>query len=417
MESSSGTVGRGPSSSAPAVRSGSDQATVRSLNRGVVLTIVKRAGAISRADIAKLSALTKPTVSAIVDELAEEGLLVRTGIGQASSNGGRRPVLYEFNASSSSLLGAHVGVESTVVSLADGSGRELDRDVHDTPRDPEVAFVEALRAGLRLAADATGPVHAVGIAVTGLVDHRRGRCLLAPNLGWRDVAVTDLLARHTTAPVAVHNAAQAVLAAEHLEGAVQATRDAVLLYEDRGVGSAILADGRLVHGTHGVAGEIGHCKIPGATARCGCGGRGCLETELAEPAILRRARQRVGRAAPRSLRRMAELHDAELDALLHEVGEELGHAVALLINIVNPEAVVVAGGFLDGGAELLRGIEVGLAQRALAESAGGVRLVPSALGADGPIRGAVLLARYAADRAGDPLFGMDAEAVPALSAI
>jgi predicted NBD/HSP70 family sugar kinase len=403
---------------APALRVGSDQATVRSLNRGVVLSVVKREGPISRADIAKRTRLTKPTVSAIVDELAAEGLLSATGIGRASPAGGRRPVLYRFNAASSSLLGVHVGVESTVVVLADGSGGELARAAHPTPPEPGAAVADAVAAGRRLAADVPGEVRSLGVAITGLVDHRRGTCLLAPNLGWRDVDVMTLAAAHTDVPVAVHNAAQAVLAAEHLEGAVRGASDVVLLFEDRGFGSAILSDGHLLHGVRGIAGEIGHCKVAGTGRPCGCGGVGCLETEVAEPAILRRAAELVGRAgAPGSLAALARSRDAALEALLRGVGVELGRAAALLVNLVNPEALVVAGGFLAGGPVLLDGLRAGLAEVALPESLGGLEVVPSALGADGPVRGAVLLARYAVERAGDPLFGMGTGAGPALGSV
>jgi predicted NBD/HSP70 family sugar kinase len=406
---------RSRSTATSAPRPGSGHSTVRSLNRGVVLGVLKREGPISRADIAKRTSLTKPTVSAIVDQLAAEGVVAEIGIGRASAAGGRRPVLYAFNAASASLLGIHLGVGETVVVLADGSGRELARQVHPTPRLPGTAIEAAVEAGRALAGEGAGPVRGIGVSVTGLVDHVRGTCVLAPNLGWRDVEIAALVGGHAAAPVAVHNAAQAVLAAEHLEGAVLGGHDAVLLFEDRGFGSAILSDGHLLHGSRGIAGEIGHCKVPGWTGRCGCGGVGCLETLVSAPAILRRAHERTGgRKRPRSVARMAAEGDPVLDAVLREVGVEIGRAAAVLVNVVNPEAVVVAGGFLDGGPQLLDGLREGLAAAALSESLAGVRTVPSALGGDGPVRGAVLLARYTAERAGDPVAGIGA--VPALSA-
>ena len=387
-------------------RGGSDQATVRSLNRGVVLDAIKRGGPISRAQVAKTTRLTKPTVSAIVDELTSEGLLTEIGVGPASPSGGRRPVLYTFNAASYFLLGVHLGVETTVVALADGAGTQLARVEEATPSDPKQALRSAIAHGHALMDGDPALLRAVGVTVTGLVDHRRGVCLLAPNLGWRDVDVPAILAPRTDAAVAVHNVAQAVLAAEHLEGAVQDYADVVLLYEDRGVGSAILSDGHLFHGARGIAGEIGHCKIAGSRRRCGCGALGCLETEVSEPAILRRARERSGgRLRPRTLKALRDHADPQVGALLHEVGRELGRATAILANVVNPQAVVVAGGFLDGGERLLAGLAEALAEDALPEAAAGVAVMPSALGHDGPIRGAVLLARYAAERAGDPLFG------------
>ena len=388
----------------PRAREGGAQATLRLLNRGAVLDVIKREGPISRVAVARRTALTKPTVSAIVEELAADGMLSEIGIGVASPAGGRRPVLYSFNAASYCLLGVHVGVEAVAVALADGAGVELARTAEPTPRDPESALRLALRLGGDLAGDATGPLRSVGVVVPGLVDHRHGTCLLAPNLGWRDVNVSALVGADTDAAVAVHNVAQAVLAAEHLEGAVRAHQDVVLLYEDRGVGAAILAEGRLYHGARGIAGELGHSKTAAGTQRCGCGGVGCLETEVAAPAVLRRVR-RLTRSRPRDLAAVARRDDPVLQGLLLDVGRELGRAAALLVNVLNPQAVVLAGGFLDAGPRLVDGVREAIASDALAESAAEVEILQSALGGDGPVRGAVLLARHAAERDADPLFG------------
>lgn len=383
---------------APVADGGSDLTIVRGANRGLVIDLFRREGPMSRADAAKRTGLAKPTVSAIVEELQDSQHLRQVGIGDAGPAGGRRPVLYAFNTASTSVLGLQIGVERTSVVLADAVGTEMARDSIPTAGSAALALTRAAGLGTTLLDTAGAPsLSAVGVCIPGLIRHPDGWCVLAPNLGWRDVDVVGILRDLLPAPAIVHNVSQAVLAAEHIEGAVQAVDSAVLLYEDQGIGAAILADGHLFVGTQGMAAEIGHCKVPGADGPCRCGGSGCLETVAATPAVLARAAAvDPSSARARSLAQLA-LHGSEaVDRVLEDAGSQIGAALAWLVNLVNPGAVVLAGPFAEAGQRFHDALQTRMTLDALPEAtpADGIRL--STLRDDAPLRGAVLLALHAA---------------------
>src|SRR4051812_21117564 len=201
-----------------ATRRGADHNVMREVNRSLVLAVVKEGGRMSRASIARVTTLAKPTVSAIVDELISEGLVREVGPGATAISGGRPPILLEFNASSQLVLGIHIGARRTTIAVSDASGREVSRRQFVTPHGaPEDTLRElATQARNEVAsASSTGRLTAVGAVLPGLTDFHRGVCLLAPNLGWRDVRVGDLLTEQLGAPVYVHNAGQAAAVAEN----------------------------------------------------------------------------------------------------------------------------------------------------------------------------------------------------------
>lgn len=382
---------------------------MRELNRSLVLDVVKHGESpLSRATIARETGLAKPTVSAIVDELLQQDLVRELGPGKSASGGGRPPILLEYNARSRFIGGIRVGVRNTDLVVADALGTELDRTTVPTPQGsagPALRKMgDALTALLRQAS-AIRRLDAIGICIPGLIDMESGRCLLAPNLGWRDVPVSELLGEKFGVPVFVINTVQAALVVESVEGAAQGTENAVLLYVGRGVGAAILADGRLLHGSSGLPGEIGHCHVPGATNRCNCGKIGCLETVADGPAIARQALEAM--AAGRSST-LSEIDPAELTAadvaeaatagdevatdVYRAAGETLGLAASWLINLFNPEVLLVGGGVAGAGEVLLGPLRASAMQHTLPQAAERVHIRSWSLAQDAGVTGAVRVA-------------------------
>jgi predicted NBD/HSP70 family sugar kinase len=276
--------------------------------------------------------------------------------------------------------------------------------VATVPESPSGALASVVEQGRRVLAEwgvAATHLAGVGVAVPGLVEPESGVCLLAPNLGWERIDIVAGLAGLTSSPVTVINVAQAVLAAEHREGCCRDATDAVLLYEDSGIGAALLVDGRLVRGARGIAGELGHCKLPGADGPCGCGGRGCLETVASVPAMLRRAASDLGVSVSghQGMRQLAALPQAA--DLIRDAGRQLGHGASWVVNVLDPDVLVIAGGFLDAGEDFLRGLEEALAVEVLPDAMRHLAVRVSQLRDDAPIRGAVLLALLGADAAGE----------------
>ena len=400
---------------------------MRSVNRTLVLDAIKEGGPISRAGLAKSVALAKPTVSVIVDDLLVSGLVHELGLERRAPGlerppvRGRPPVLLEFNARSMFVAGIHIGVQSTRIVIADATGREIARHMMPTPRSAaETALLEIADAldGLVEAAGIAGlSLASVGICVPGLVDLDTGTCVLAPNLGWRDVPVAEILSTRTGASLFVHNGAQAAAAAEHVEGAGRGARTVALLYAGTGVGAAIVQAGRVFHGSRGLAGEIGHVQVAGATGTCACGKVGCLETVASAPALVRAARAAVlaGRSTTMTafgdglsaldVYRAADGGDEVARGLLADAGRTLGMAGAWLVNVVNPDVLVIGGGLVGAGEAFVGPLRETILQHSLDGAMRHLSIRTWALGQEAKVRGAVILALQQADESYRLVFG------------
>ncbi|HEY3334926.1 MAG TPA: ROK family transcriptional regulator [Candidatus Limnocylindrales bacterium] len=386
--------------------------TIRSLNRSLVLDTIRTAGPTSRAGLARSLGLAKPTVSEIVAALVADGV-VREGTptrrtGARSAGRGRPPVLLDLNERHAFVLGIHLGVHDTTVAIADATGAEVARRRIPTPHLPAeeslrevgaLAREVVVRAGIprrRLAAAA--------ISLPGQVDTDAGTCVHAPNLGWRDVPVVGLLGAALGVPIHVHNTVQAAAVAEHAEGSARGARTVALIYAGTGVGAAILHDGVLFHGATGLAGELGHAVMPGLDARCTCGRHGCVETAASADAVARAARDAVRTGAPTRMAALgdgvtsldvyaaAETGDTLAQALLGEAGRTLGIAASWLVNLVNPDVLVLAGGLVGAGPHVIDPFRAALDGHAATGALARLELRTWSLGQDAKLRGAVLLA-------------------------
>ncbi|HVX46548.1 MAG TPA: ROK family transcriptional regulator [Mycobacteriales bacterium] len=403
MTRAGGATGRGP-----ARRGHARQADAEAL-----LSLLRQDGSLSRAELARRAGLSKAMVSSLVDELITAGIVHETGTGATAPTGGRPPRLIALNPTSRCLVGVAIGARVTSVVIADALGSVLDQRSEPTGRGSPQAAV-AVAAGLIVQALAEAEIDqtsiaAIGVVVPGIVDPMTSVCLLAPNLGWRDVPVAELLATRFSAPIFVHNTAQAVIVAEAEEGAAQGFTDAVCVYASTGIGAGMLRNGRILVGGEGVAGELGHCALPGGTERCNCGKVGCLETVASAPAIERDAARLLAAGRTSSLSQLsrpptardigaASYHGDELATeLIRNAAELLGMATSWLVNIVNPGIVILTGGLAEIGPPMLEPLEAAMRRHALPQAAASLTLRPAAFGPDAPLRGAVLLARQYAD--------------------
>jgi glucokinase-like ROK family protein len=382
-----------------------DNRGMREINRTVVLDIIRQSSRISRTDLARRSALTKPTVSAIVEELMREGVVHEIGFSETAATGGRPARLLELNGQSAAYVGVHFGVRRTAVAVADARG--VVRVILDEPtvkRASErsiAAFGTLLDEALEAAHVPRSRVQALGVAVPGPVEQRTGICVVSPNLGWHNVAVRDILAAKLSLPVVVHNEAHAAAIAEGRVGAAEGVRSYVWLYVGAGVGAGIVVDRALSLGYRGFGGEIGHCAVVANGRVCGCGRHGCLETVASATAIARSAREALAGSEPTTLRGERSLDaaavvdaaragDAVARRILADVAEHLGKGISYLVNILDPEMIVVGGLVADAQGALFEPLEGSVARHAI--EARGVRIVPSVLGDQAEIVGAVLLA-------------------------
>jgi glucokinase-like ROK family protein len=383
-----------------------DNRAIREVNRSIILDLVRRGGRISRTELARRSKLTKPTVSAIVDELIGEGVVREVGFGESVAGGGRPARLLEFNDASAAYLGIHFGVRATTVALADARGtiRHVRgrASLLGSPARSLKAVRPLLTEVLAAARVPRARVECAGATVPGLIDQETGACVLAPNLGWRDFPLRDALAAEVGVPVVVNNITQAAAVAEGRLGAARSARSYVWVYVGSGVGSGVVVDGKIFYGQRGFSGEIGHCPVVDTGPDCACGRRGCLETVASAMALTRAAEAAIAAGETTVLSAMtgpldaaavavaARDGDAVARRILTDAAEYLGRGISYLLNVLNPEMVVLGGPVTQVGDVLLGPVRASVAKHALLPK--GVAIVASALGDRAELTGAVLLA-------------------------
>ncbi|PZF92180.1 sugar kinase [Micromonospora deserti] len=389
-----------PEPPAGAVRQGS----LREWNLTLVLDRIAAADRPpSRAELAAETSLTRATVSAVVEDLVTGRLVTeaeptpRTGAGRPA----RGLVLAPDGPAG---LGLEVNVDYLAVCVVDLTGRIRHHTVHRADLRP-VSPAEALGrlAGLaaRARADAAGQgltLAGAALAVPGLVDDA-GRVRLAPNLGWRDVAVAALLAGHPpltahvegVPPLVVDNEANLAALGE-LHSGPPGPASFLHISGEVGIGAGIVLDGALFRGARGWSGEIGHMSVRPDGPACRCGGRGCLETYTGQEAILAAAGLAgADLPADTATTRLAELAAAGEPAALRalqEAGTALGVAVAGVVNLLDLDTVVLGGGYAPLVPWLRPPVLAEISRRVLTAAWSPVTVRPAVLGAEAAAVGA-----------------------------
>ncbi|WP_311932211.1 ROK family transcriptional regulator [Microbispora sp. H11081] len=393
---------RGGSAGVPA-----DQATVRRSNLALVLRHVSVNGPCSRSAVAVATGLNKTTVTSLVNELQARGLVKETGPQHAGSVG-RPSVALVLDGSGVGALGVEVNVDYIAAFATDLAGRVLaDRRIgfDAMGSGPERSLDELARVIERTVTDLEriGVVPAgVVVAVPGLIDTTTGTVMVAPNLGWRGVAVAQRLSQaeiRADIPIAVDNDANLAALAEFTSGIAAGTPDLVYLTGEVGVGGGVISGGRLLSGADGFAGEVGHVMVDPSGEPCRCGRTGCWETKVGLAALVRMATPDraygTGRQVVRDPEeRLAEVEqrqaegDPRVDAALAEVGRWLGLGAAMLVNLFNPRVIVLGGYFARLADRLIPAAQEELVRLSIAGATDRCRFVASDLGFGAASRGA-----------------------------
>jgi N-acetylglucosamine repressor len=334
----------------PAVRPNPPRASrslLRDFNVSLLIELVRRAGSISRAELARQSQLSAPTVSAIVDHLLKRGIVVETTT--APSSGGRPPVLLSVDPKAGYVVGIKLRGDGLTTVVCDLDAEIVSSNERYVPLvgDP-VAAIEAIeeetRRALRDAAVPPSKVLGVGIGLSGIIETSRGVCKFSHLLQWHDVELAEPLRARMGLPVWVENDVNALAVAEKWAGDAHAARDFVTLSVGRGIGLGIVIDRSLYRGAHGASGEFGHMIVEPGGPRCECGRFGCLEAVVGEGAMRRRVGERKGHEVSRDeLLLLVEMNDAATVEVVDSAGRKLGLAVANVITLLNPELLVICG--------------------------------------------------------------------------
>ncbi len=381
------------------------KATARQLkehNQRLVLRAIYIGQATTRATIAEQTGLTRPTVSQIVAELLEAGLVREEGPGE--SRGGKPPMLLSFADDAYYIIGMHLEGRTIYGAVMDLRGRILDR-VADTPH---YAGVESILEGFyqtldRLRAEVPRPLLGVGVSVPGLVDHVNGVVRYMAYLDWWNVSLGKWLSERLgeDIPIYVDNDTNIAALGECVFGAGGRASNMAIVMVSTGVGAGFILNGEIYHGAKGGAGEIGHMPVADTDVPCICGRRRCLEAVASGWALVRQA-QDAARAHPESalhaqtpdeitfehVRRAVQVGDKVALDLVREVGRHLGRVVAVLISTMNPQRVIIGGLATELGEPLFESLRRTVNEHTLAVLAQDTEILPASLGSDAFLLGA-----------------------------
>jgi predicted NBD/HSP70 family sugar kinase len=325
----------------------------------LVLNAIRTSQPVSRADLARQTGLQRSTVSLIVEQLMEERWLVEGGIAQLPR--GRKPRLLTLDLERARIIGVNVMPRVTTMVLSDLNGRFHSQESFHTPNNPK-GLVEEMSSRIKRMKHAQPKMtfETIGVSLPGRVDRKTERLVFAPNLGWRDVDLKRPLERATNLPALFENAANACALSETWTGAFAGTQNLIAVTVSEGIGTGIIANGHLVRGPNGDAGEFGHVCIDPSGPVCNCGHRGCWEVFASNSAAIRaynegitgrfgssRTRKKIGASASvkdfKDLISLAVRGDIRAGEVLDRMGTYLGLGLAVLVNGLAPSVITIVG--------------------------------------------------------------------------
>ncbi|HEY0426682.1 MAG TPA: ROK family transcriptional regulator [Pyrinomonadaceae bacterium] len=325
--------------------------TIRDINKQIVLTYIRDLAPISRADIARETALQRSTVSAIVDDLLFDGLIEEIGTGD--STGGRKPTLLKIRTGIPVAIGVDMTPRETTVALADLAGRVLEKETFPTSPDVDFMSAEIIKRIEKYVRENKKHNLEVGISVPGVADQTTGNVLYIPYFQWSNWDIVRQITEKTNLHVTVDNDANAIALAELWFGEeiTKKARNFITVWVGEGIGTGIIFDGQIYRGEKGAAGEFGHMIIgDNAPVECSCGSRSCWEAYASEKAVMSRYRNQIKKHAAKNgdvnmeqLINRANSGEGEAVEALKETAKYLGIGISNLIIGFSPQAVIISG--------------------------------------------------------------------------
>ncbi len=325
--------------------------TIRGINKQIVLAYVRDRAPISRAEIARETALQRSTVSAIVDDLQFDGLIEEIGIGD--STGGRKPTLLRIKAGNPVAIGVDMTPRHTTIALADLTGRVLQKETFPTSPDVDYMSGQIIERVEKYAIENEKNNIEIGISVPGVADQTTGKVRYIPYFQWSNWDIARQITDKTNLRVTIDNDANAIALAELWFGEEinRKEKNFISVLVAEGIGTGIIFDGQVYRGERGAAGEFGHMIVgENAPVQCSCGSRNCWEAHASEKAIMLRFQNQIKNRQSKNsditmeqLIKLASEGDKEATEVFKETAKFLGIGISNLIMGFSPQAVVVSG--------------------------------------------------------------------------
>jgi transcriptional regulator of PTS gene len=330
---------------------------IKQVNAGRVYKLIDLKGPISRIDLSKQSELAPASITKITRELMEAHLIHETTVQEATTRG-RPAVGLQTNNEGWQFLSMRLGRGYLTIALHELGGDVLidtKIDIHERDQDDVLArLLHEIDEFFQTYAEQLDRVTSIAVTLPGLVNSEQGIVLQMPHYNVENLALGPEIYKETGLPVFIANDTRAWALAEKLFGNSQDNDNSVLISIHHGLGAGIILDGRVLQGRHGNIGELGHIQIDKEGKLCHCGNRGCLETVASSQAIREQVKERIAQGESSSLEGIEDVTieqicaaAAEGDPMAVEVIEQLGHylgsAIAIVINLFNPEKILIGG--------------------------------------------------------------------------
>lgn len=383
---------------------------MKSINRSLILNIIREKGPISRADIAKLTKLTPPTVSSFVKELLQAEIVIERNLGESS--GGRKPTLLTLSENMFHVIGMDVGSQNIKTILTSITGKVIKKSVVPLPAQTTnetllSLMIDSVSGILDHTKIDEEKIVGIGVSMHGIVDVEQGSSVFAPNLNLQDIPIKRVLEERFNMMVKVENDGRAMSLGELWFGNGAGIDSFVCINVGRGIGAGIIINGKLYHGSHFISGEIGHMIIDIDGPQCTCGNYGCLQTFASGPSIVEwvKKEMRLGHSSlltnltkgdlEKVTGELIYLSALEGDTLcktaLQQAGRYLGVGITNVIHTVNPRRIIIGGGVSNAGDLIMDNIIQTVNQRALTNPAKQTEIILSKFGDDATAMGAVAL--------------------------
>jgi glucokinase-like ROK family protein len=388
-----------------------NQSLLKEINRKKILRVIYERGQSSRAEIRHLIKQDGKTVTNIANGLIKDGLV--TSSGYSSFTGGRRRELLIMNPKYGYIIGIHLDINFLIGIVTDFQSKVLLRErIPISPTETKANLISKIRKTINfLICKGNIPqekILGIGFVASGFYDQELGKWLVSVNnLHWKDVPIVSILSQHCQCPIYLEDCSRALALGEKWFGSAKSDENFICLDIGAGIGCGIFQKSRLYKGSSNFAGEIGHTIVVPDGEPCSCGNRGCLETVASGWALVRQAKCRISNGEATLIRESCNGDIEAIDAdmifhaahhgdklstdLLNAASKYLGIGIANLINLLNPELIILSGHFSSIEDFSLLSLKEKIRQYAMPESFEKTKIVTSLLGDDAAVLGATTL--------------------------
>jgi len=370
---------------------------MRQINQALILNLLRDYGLLSRAQVSRKLKISKATVSRVVNELIESGIITVVGEGDAKETGGRRPVMLSINSSGKYVLGIDLGTTNTVIGIANLKGEIINKVRVPTNRNHSLETIvtqvtDLVEEIIKKTNIEKKYIAGLGIAEAGVVEKNSGIIKFSPNFNWENVNIASLLEKKTGLATLADNCTRTMAIGEIWHGKGRGVKNIFYVNIGYGIGSALVVNGQ-VYNNHS---EFGHIPISNEKVRCSCGKFGCLEAVASGNAIERKANQLFkdqnnGWITAKDVAERAKIGDQTAIDIFQETGFYLGKGISFIANVFNPDKVIIGGGVSLAGDILLDPLIDSFNKYTMKAVRANTQVELSSLGMDAGVYGAITM--------------------------